>query len=266
MPLRSMTSGKIHISKVVKSAIIIFLPVVLMTSFFLMTPPSYVKGLTFRVDISQNINETELERMNLTLNVNGYDAEYPGTDPFEYPETHSYDVLLIHDNCSEIYIIGGNNSHFFGVWCYKIHVLSGEGNVAVEKERILNEISRISQILSINYSEDSIAIDDNDFELFPYQLQFFAYSICIAYTISAAFLYLWKGYDIWKSIWNRWDASIGFAFMIFGLIPVWSLIRLILSGAIMGAEPMFYVCLIIFISFFIASVYIFKGIEMRVEE
>ena len=261
MPLKTLTTGKIHISKGVKSAIIIFLPIVLMTSFFLMTPPSYVKGLTFRVDISQNINETELERMNLTLNAHGYDAEYPGTDPFEYPEAHSCDVLLIHDNCSEIYIIGGNNSHFFGVWCYKIGVLSGEGNVAVEEERILDEISRISQILSINYSEGSLVIDDNDFELLPYDVQFFAYSICIAYTISAAFLYLWKGYGVWKSIWNRWDAFIGFGLMIFGLIPVWPLIRLMLSGVIMHADLLFYVCLIIFLSFFIASVHIFKGID-----
>ena len=238
----------------IKSIALIFLPLIISTSFIFVTSPSEVEGLTFRADLNQQINDTYLERMNNVLYDNGYKTEYPSEYPYEYPEGAYNSVLLIFDNHSKIYLISGNDSYLYGVWSYKIDMFTGDGyNVEKEKERILETVEEISNMVSLNYSKDSLVVDDNDLELFPFQVEFFLYSLCVAYTVSTLILYFWKGENIWKKIWWRWKFFTGFAFLTLSLMPIWPIIEISRFGRISSLDNTCYLLLIFFALLFVIA-------------
>ena len=210
-------------SERIKTILVIFLPIILVTSVIVWASPQKVSGINFKMNLNEPINRTQISDMKKILDKNGWNTEYPAKSPFG-PE-NDYDTLLIDIGCSKIYLVTGNGSFFYGIWCYNLNILTDDMNIEKERQKIIEKVDEVGNLLDLNYSIDSLTVDDNDFELIPIYAEFLLYGLCVVWTISSIIAYLLKGDLFWKKIMSNEKNTVGFFLLGLGLIPIWMTIR-----------------------------------------
>lgn len=232
---------------------VLLTPVIVFTIFLASTPPAYVNGINFRANLNQSITKSELANMTKTLEEEGWNISYPAPVPYTSPNSSFTDkMILIEFQRSQIWLVSGNNSYFMGEWSYKLDIWTGEGSIMEQKAVINSVLEKISQSLSLNYSEENLNIDDNDFELMNYDIERISYSLCIGATIGGIIVFAFHRSDMWRLMLKDSQVLESFILLTIGFFPTWTLIEA--SRGLFKMNPVCNSILIPFIGLIIMAI------------
>jgi len=248
--------------KDIQALSLLFIPLTVFTVILATTQPVYVTGINFRAYLNQSVSEAELANMSETLELEGWQIKYPAS--YSGDTTYSNDTLLIKTARLEIYLIAGDNTYFAGDGSYVLDILRGKGMNLMEQKPVINRaLENISQTLSLNYSEEKLSIDDNDFVLMPYQIEQMLYALCLGNTLGGLTVFFYHKSDMWWLILKNQKVLDSFILLTISFFPTWFLYRTVRGDFKMNA--LCNTLLLLFVVVFALAVYSLRGTKKEME-